>query len=118
MVPRRLLKYPAPAARVRVAILKASSVKYAMEVKTIRAINAATARLHGGSQMPEEQYYIFNYEHHAWRLADRSGFTKDIRQAGVYAHDQAKLICEQANRSGQIREEMRPRSRYLVEGSE
>lgn len=42
------------------------------------------------------EYYIFSFEHGAWWMAGRRGYTKQLSKAGVYSRIEALQICTKA----------------------
>lgn len=47
--------------------------------------------------MSDLNYYIWSFEHNGWWKRNNRGYTTNIRQAGKYAYNNAKQICDNAN---------------------
>lgn len=56
----------------------------------------------------EQKYRIWSFEHNAWWKPNWNGYTERIEEAGIYGEEEAKAICDDANKFGKIKEEMRP----------
>jgi hypothetical protein len=47
------------------------------------------------------KYLIWSNEHRAWWKANRHGYTTATHKAGQFSYEEAKQICEDANRYDQ-----------------
>lgn len=41
-----------------------------------------------------KEFFIWSFEHDAWRRAEGKGYTNDILQAGLYTKQEAEAICD------------------------
>ena len=53
-------------------------------------------------------YFIWSIEHNAWWKPQSLGYTRNIREAGMYEEAQAKQIVKMANRGDSFNECMIP----------
>lgn len=57
--------------------------------------------------MSEQKYRIWSFEHNAWWKLNSLGYTSNIEEAEIYEKSEAQAICDSANITGEINEEMR-----------
>ncbi|MCK9355714.1 MAG: hypothetical protein M0R22_00975 [Dehalococcoidia bacterium] len=49
-------------------------------------------------------FVIWSYEHYGWWKSERRGYTRDLREAGVYVREEAEEITRMANSFGSVNE--------------
>lgn len=56
--------------------------------------------------MDKRKYIIYCHERGMWWMPNERGYTKTRKEAGIYSHEQATRICQNANQCGKIEESM------------